>query len=89
MTIGGSESRNVTGGRTTSVGKDDVLTVGKTLEMVAGDSITIKTGKAMLIMKKDGSITLKGKDVLIDASGKIDIKADKDIGMKGKNIVQN
>jgi hypothetical protein len=44
--------------------------VGYPLEMVAGDSITIKTGKAMLIMKKDGSITLKGKGVLIDASGK-------------------
>ena len=87
--VGQDESRSVGSNRTTSVAEDDALTVGKNYVLTAGDSITIKTGKAMLVMKKDGTIALKGKDLLIEGSGKIDIKASKDIVMKGKKILQN
>ena len=57
--------------------------------MNAGDSITIKTGSASLTMKKDGTIVLKGKDITIEGSGKINIKASSDIVMKGSKISQN
>jgi type VI secretion system secreted protein VgrG len=49
----------------------------------------IKTGKASIVMKKDGTITISGKDLTVKGSGKIDVKASKDITMKGKNILQN
>jgi type VI secretion system secreted protein VgrG len=40
-------------------------------------------------MSKDGTITIKGKDILIDGSGKINVKASSDIVMKGSKILQN
>jgi type VI secretion system secreted protein VgrG len=89
MTVGGDESRAVTGGRSTSVGKDDTLSITSNLTITAGDSITIVTGDASIAMKKDGTIAIKGKDICIEASGKINIKADSDIIMKGSKIQQN
>lgn len=89
MTVGADESRSVTGGRATSIGKDDALTVAKNLTISAGDSITITTGDASIAMKKDGTITIKGKDITIAGSGKINVKADSDIVMKGSKIEQN
>ena len=53
------------------------------------DKITLKTGKAVLVMKKDGSISINGKDISIDGSGKIDIKAKGNITQKGQKILQN
>jgi type VI secretion system secreted protein VgrG len=87
--VGADESRAVTAGRTTSVGKDDSLSVGKNLVIEAGDSISITTGSASITMKKDGTIVIKGKDITIDASGKINQKAGGNILMKGSKILQN
>ena len=68
---------------------DDSLKVGKNLVIDAGDSVTIKTGSASITMKKDGTITIKGKDITIEGSGKINAKASSDIVMKGSKILQN
>ncbi|MEJ8824780.1 type VI secretion system tip protein TssI/VgrG [Variovorax humicola] len=84
--VGGDESRDVGGGRTTSVGKDDGLTVAKNLTISAGDSISIKTGDASITMKKDGTITIKGKDITIEGSGKINVKASSDVVVKGSKV---
>jgi len=87
--VGADESRSVSSGRTTSVSKDDSLSVGKNLVIDAGDSISITTGSASITMKKDGTIVIKGKDITIDASGKINQKAGGNIVMKGSKILQN
>jgi type VI secretion system secreted protein VgrG len=87
--VGADETRKVTGNRTSTVNKDDTLTVAKNLVISAGDSITIRTGKSSITMKKDGTIFIKGKDVTIEGSGAMNVKATKDIVMKGKNILQN
>jgi type VI secretion system secreted protein VgrG len=83
------ESRNVSGGRGTDIGKDDSLKVGKNLVIDAGDSISITTGSASITMKKDGTITIKGKDITIEGSGKINVKASSDVVIKGSKILQN
>jgi type VI secretion system secreted protein VgrG len=88
-TIDGAQSSTVKKSRTTSVTEDDTLTVGKNLQIDAGDSITLVTGDASITMKKDGTIEIKGKNILIDGSGKINVKADSDIVMKGSKILQN
>jgi len=88
-TIGGDEGRSVTGARTTSIGKDDSLSVAKNLVITAGDSISITTGSASIVMKKDGTIFIKGKDITVEGSGKINVKASSDIIMKGSKILQN
>ena len=40
-------------------------------------------------MKKDGTITIKGKDITIEGSGKINVKAGANVVMKGSKILQN
>ncbi len=47
----------------------------------AEDELTIKVGKATLVMKKNGDITMNGK--------KITIKGDGDVVVKGSKIAQN
>jgi type VI secretion system secreted protein VgrG len=89
MTVGADETRTVSGQRNTSVGKDDQLKVTNNWVIDAGDSITLKTGDASISMKKDGTITIKGKDITIQGSGKINLKADGDIVMKGSKVEQN
>ena len=79
MTIGANLDENITGNHTEAVGgslkvevkHDAALDITKNLTFVAGEQVTIKTGDASLIMKKDGSILLKGKDIKIEASGKL------------------
>ncbi len=87
--IGSDETRSVTGGRTSTVGKDDVTTVGKNLIVDAGDSVTIKTGSASFTMKKDGTIVIKGKDITLQGSGKINVKASSDVVIKGSKVGVN
>ena len=49
----------------------------------------LKSGDASITLKKDGTIILKGKDVSITASGKINAKASGDIIMKGSKVSGN
>ena len=89
MTIGKDDTVNVTGKRTTQIGKDEQLEVGKRLLVSAADEIVLKSGQGSITIKKDGTITIKGKDVKIDASGKINGKASSDIVLKGSKVTQN
>jgi type VI secretion system secreted protein VgrG len=88
-TIGADDSLKVVGGRSADIGKDDALKIAKNWVVDAGDAITIKTGDASITMKKDGTIVIKGKDITVDGSGKINVKAGGDIVMKGSKIAQN
>lgn len=87
--VKGNDSLGVDGNRSANVKGDDAAKIGKNLVIDAGDSITIKTGDASISMKKDGTIVIKGKDITINGSGKINAKADSDIVMKGSKILQN
>lgn len=87
--IGKDEGVDVAGARSISVGKSDTLNVTKALLIDAGDSITLQTGSASITMKKSGEILIKGKDISLDASGKIDIKASSDVKIKGSKIAAN
>ena len=87
--IGKDESVSIGGRSAVDVGKDQEIQVGKKFTLVAGDQIQLETGDASITMKKDGTITIKGKDIKISGSGKISIKADSDVVMKGSKISQN
>jgi type VI secretion system secreted protein VgrG len=41
------------------------------------------------VAKKDGEVAIKGKDVSIDASGKINCKASGELILKGQKVLQN
>ncbi|ARN20670.1 type VI secretion system Vgr family protein [Piscinibacter gummiphilus] len=87
--VGGGEKRDISKDRATTVGGEDTLKVGKNLAINAADSISITTGSASIVMKKDGTIVIKGKDITLEGSGKITVKASSDVVMKGSKILQN
>jgi type VI secretion system secreted protein VgrG len=97
ITVGDSRTENVKNNdsvtigkkRTVEVGENDSLEVGKKLILKAGDEIVLQTGSATITMKKDGTITIKGKDLKLDASGKINAKASSDVVLKGSKVTQN
>jgi type VI secretion system secreted protein VgrG len=87
--VGKGEIREVAAERATDVGKDDTLKVGKKLHIEAGDEIVLKTGDASITMKKDGTIKIDGKDVTVNGSGKINVKASSDVTVKGSKVAMN
>jgi type VI secretion system secreted protein VgrG len=75
LEVGGN--RDVTLGKnlTTSVADDEKRSVGKTLKVNVGDEVVITCGQSSFTMKKDGTITIKGKEITIEAMQKIEEKA--------------
>jgi type VI secretion system secreted protein VgrG len=105
ISIGKDQKIVVSGARTEQVSKDEQVTIGKSrthkvdendnltvtkkLIIDAGESVMIKTGSASISMKKDGTITIKGKDITIDGSGKVNVNASGDVTIKGSKVKQN
>ncbi|RWL17620.1 MULTISPECIES: type VI secretion system tip protein TssI/VgrG [Mesorhizobium] len=97
LKIGADDATDVGGGHTLKVGKtsavdvanDGSFKIGKDFAIDAGDSISLTCGSASITMKKDGNIIIKGKDITVNGSGKINIKASSDITMKGSKIHEN
>jgi type VI secretion system secreted protein VgrG len=105
MTVGGNQSETISGdvalkigkGRATDIANAEMMNVGKDMGVKVGkkfvldvtDEITLKCGDAQVTMKKDGTISIKGKDITLTGSGKITVKADGNIKMNGAKITQN
>jgi len=103
-TVGAAKAEEVGLNRTLVVGKDMSESVGKNrslsvgdtsshsakkIQITAEDELTIKVGKASLTMKKDGTITISGKEIDIKGSGAVNVKASKDVVIKGKKVLTN
>jgi len=81
-TIKGQETRKVSKDRTTNVdgtekltvGKDQKIDVGAAFELVAADKISLTTGQSSLVMKKDGTIELKGMTITIEGTQSVTVK---------------
>ena len=87
-TIAGKHSSDIQKGVSQTIGEDLAVDVkknytatAKKVQIVAEDEITLKTGSAELVMKKNGDITIKG--------GKIKIEASSDMVLKGSKIKEN
>ena len=89
FTVGGMQTFMVSDNMFHYTEKDGVFKADKNVTIEAKDQITLKCGKASIIMKKNGDIEIEGKDVTIKGSGKINNKASGDIIMKGSKIKQN
>jgi type VI secretion system secreted protein VgrG len=95
--VGSDQTTKVGGNQTVNVSKSQTTDVTNDVTIKAGDSITLVVGKSKLVMKKDGTITLNGKDLsvgmtgdtLIKTSGKTTIKSTGEIIMKGRKINEN
>jgi len=75
--------------RSTTVSKDDELKVGKKLSIEAADQILLKSGSASILLKKDGTITIKGNNITIKGSGNIKVEASSNVTLKGSQVKQN
>ncbi|MCC5886970.1 MAG: hypothetical protein JJT88_11110 [Gammaproteobacteria bacterium] len=62
---------------------NDILTVR------APDSLLLQSGAASVVLNRNGDISIRGKDIDIDASMGIDIKATRDVVIKGSKIQDN
>ncbi|PWJ16550.1 type VI secretion system Vgr family protein [Jannaschia seohaensis] len=88
--VGGDGTYMVTKKAFHSAEDDATFRSNKNLLLEAGgDQLTLKCGKAEIVMKKDGTISIEGKDINTDASGKINSKASGDIILKGSNVKMN
>ncbi len=88
-TVGGNSSATIGGNSSATIAKNSSEKVGKKKTVTVADEISIVCGKSKLIMKKDGTILLEGKDIQIKGSGAINIKASKNVVVKGQKILQN
>ena len=74
--------KNADGSTTTTVSEYDgngklvKKTVSKLRALPSAASITLKTGDATIVMKKDGNITVKGKNITIAGSGNVSAGSD-------------
>lgn len=91
LALEGDENLNTKSGKKTAMESGDDMSVDakKNLTFSVAESFTIKCGSAEFSMKKDGTITLKGKDITVKGSGKIQVKADGDVVIKGAKVAQN
>ena len=87
--VGKDEQVSIGGDRRHTIGKTDTLDVGKTYTLQAADAIVLKTGKASITMKKNGDIEIKGKNIKVTASGKINEKASSTVTIKGSKVLVN
>jgi type VI secretion system secreted protein VgrG len=87
--VGMNQSTTVGSDRKVTVGKNQTTTVGQNYTITAGDQLSITVGAASLVMKKDGTITINGKDISITASGDINEKAGGTIKNVASNIHNN
>ena len=89
VSIAKTDNLSVGGDRKQQVGGTDQLQAGKKILLDGGDEVMLKSGSASITLKKDGTIILKGKDVSIKASGKINAKASSDVIIKGSKVSGN
>jgi type VI secretion system secreted protein VgrG len=74
----------------TNIASGDLnVSVARQMAINGGDMISMKTGQASVQTKKDGAIVIDGKDITIKGSGTVELKASKDIIIKGKKILEN
>ncbi len=86
LNVGAAQEVSVGGARLVTVGLAQIVTIGKSLQVSAADAITLTTGDSSITMKKDGTITIQGKDITLTSSGKINIKASGNVVVKGSKV---
>ncbi len=98
ITIKGNQSISTTdGGRLITVKKgqthdvtEDVwIKSGKKMKLEAADEILLECGDASIKLEKNGKITIKGGEIMIDGSKDINIKSSKNVNIKGSKVNQN
>lgn len=60
------------------------------LEKMLGEGvISLSVGDASITMKENGTIAIKGNDITVQGSGQVQIRAAKDLTLKGQKVHEN
>lgn len=86
--IGGDASEMIGGKYSVTVVKEHTLKARK-FRLEAEEEVVIKAGKAQITMKSNGDIEISGANVSVKGTKKIDVKATKDVTIKGSKVKQN
>ncbi|MDB6102320.1 MAG: type secretion system Vgr family protein [Gammaproteobacteria bacterium] len=77
--IAQDDTLNIKGDRKEDVSKNTTETVGKAYKLSAGDSITLESGAARIILNKNGDIEISGKKIALKATAEITQSANQKI----------
>jgi type VI secretion system secreted protein VgrG len=88
-TVGGFQTSQIGMFKSTMVGKDYSISSGAVYSVDAKDEIHLTVGKASLTMKSDGTIIVNGHTLSVGTTGEQTFKADGDVTVKGKKILEN
>ena len=89
MGAGGSASHSAGKNFSVVAGENAEFKGKKHLVADGGDDVIISSGSAKIILKKNGDITIQGKEIKIIGDSKINVKSSSDVIIKGSKIEQN
>jgi len=88
-TVGAYQTAQIGLYKNTLVGKDYSIRSGAVFSVDAKDELRLTVGKASLTMKSDGTIILNGHSLSVGTTGEQTFKADGEVTVKGKKILEN
>ncbi len=85
LAVDGDKDEDISKGSTETVAKDKSITVSGDFKLTvegeqtlaAAKTITIKCGDGKVIVEKDGTVTIKGKDITVKGDGTIKLEGQK------------
>ncbi|AUX43472.1 type IV secretion protein Rhs [Sorangium cellulosum] len=75
VSVGADLKTDVTGTAAITIGKDESVSVGGEQKIEVKEKITITCGDATVVIDKSGDVTVKGKDIKVEGTGKVLVKA--------------
>ena len=72
-----------------TVGQNQTVQIGQKVLVNAVQEYAIQVGKAQFVMKQDGTITLKGMNILLESSDGTTVKASGELVLKGQKVTGN
>jgi hypothetical protein len=55
---------------------------------IKNQEITLKTGRASIVLKSNGSVVIKGIEIAVESSGRVTVKASNDLVLEGARILE-
>lgn len=91
LDIDAGDDLSLQSSKKTSIRAGDNLSVtgDKKAQLDITEELVIKCGRSQIRMKKDGTIEFEGKDITFKGSGKISLKAEGDVVIKGAKVSKN
>ncbi|MCU0625006.1 MAG: type VI secretion system tip protein VgrG [Gemmatimonadaceae bacterium] len=87
--VGGFYNEIITGWMKTTVLQSQTTKVSENITIDAGKQITLVCGASSISMQADGTITIKGKTLITDSSGRTQMHAGGQMALRGSRITQN